>query len=71
MTSRVSDRAASERFYETVLHTLGIDQTHSGEHYAVDCVAGWIYAVAVFASVNWAFERASQRAPQYEPALAD
>ena len=34
MTIRVSDRAASERFYETVLHTLGIDQTHSGEHYA-------------------------------------
>jgi membrane-associated phospholipid phosphatase len=44
---------------------------YSGEHYVVDCVAGWIYAVAVFASVNWAFERVAQRAPQYEPALAD
>jgi catechol 2,3-dioxygenase-like lactoylglutathione lyase family enzyme len=34
MTIRASDRAASERFYQTVLQTLGIEQTHSGEHYA-------------------------------------
>ena len=31
---RVSDRAASERFYETVLPTLGIERTRSDEHYA-------------------------------------
>lgn len=34
VTIRVSDRAASERFYETVLAVLGIEQTHSGEHFA-------------------------------------
>lgn len=31
MTIRVSDRSASERFYETVLMTLGIPQTHADE----------------------------------------
>jgi catechol 2,3-dioxygenase-like lactoylglutathione lyase family enzyme len=34
VTIRVSDRAASERFYATVLATLGIEQTSSGEQYA-------------------------------------
>jgi len=34
VTIRASDREASERFYETVLHTLGIEKTHSDEHYA-------------------------------------
>ena len=31
VTIRVSDRAASERFYATVLGVLGIDETHSDE----------------------------------------
>jgi catechol 2,3-dioxygenase-like lactoylglutathione lyase family enzyme len=31
---RVSDRQASERFYEDVLLTLGIAKTHSDEHFA-------------------------------------
>ncbi len=30
VTIRVSDRAASEGFYSTVLATLGVEQTHSG-----------------------------------------
>ena len=34
VTIRAADREASERFYETVLQTIGIEQTHSGEHYA-------------------------------------
>jgi catechol 2,3-dioxygenase-like lactoylglutathione lyase family enzyme len=34
ITIRSSDRAASERFYETVLRTIAIEQTHSDEHYA-------------------------------------
>ena len=34
VTIRASDRAASQRFYETVLQPLGIEQTHSDEHYA-------------------------------------
>jgi len=34
VTIRASDRVASERFYATVLRTLGIEQTHSGDHLA-------------------------------------
>jgi hypothetical protein len=34
VTIRASDRVASERFYATVLRTLGIDQTHADEVYA-------------------------------------
>ncbi len=34
VTIRVFDRAASERFYETVLPTIGIERDHSNEHYA-------------------------------------
>ena len=34
MTIRGSDREASERFYDTVLPTLGIVRSHSDEHYA-------------------------------------
>jgi catechol 2,3-dioxygenase-like lactoylglutathione lyase family enzyme len=34
VTIRASDRASSERFYETVLRTLGVELTHSGDQYA-------------------------------------
>jgi catechol 2,3-dioxygenase-like lactoylglutathione lyase family enzyme len=34
VTIRVSDRTASERFYQTVLRTLEIEQTYSGEDFA-------------------------------------
>jgi catechol 2,3-dioxygenase-like lactoylglutathione lyase family enzyme len=33
VTIRVSDREASERFYATVLHTLGVEQSHSGRDF--------------------------------------
>jgi catechol 2,3-dioxygenase-like lactoylglutathione lyase family enzyme len=33
VTIRVSDREASERFYDTVLRTLGIEQSHSGRDF--------------------------------------
>jgi catechol 2,3-dioxygenase-like lactoylglutathione lyase family enzyme len=33
VTVRASDREASERFYDTVLTTIGIEKTNSGEHY--------------------------------------
>src|SRR5207302_294624 len=33
VTITASDREASERFYETVLRTLGVEQTHSDEDY--------------------------------------
>jgi catechol 2,3-dioxygenase-like lactoylglutathione lyase family enzyme len=34
VTIRVSNREASERFYATVLEPLGIERTHSDEHFA-------------------------------------
>lgn len=34
VTIRASDRSSSERFYETVLRTLGVERSHSDEHYA-------------------------------------
>jgi catechol 2,3-dioxygenase-like lactoylglutathione lyase family enzyme len=34
VTIRVSDRAVSERFYETVLPVIGLARNHSDEHYA-------------------------------------
>jgi catechol 2,3-dioxygenase-like lactoylglutathione lyase family enzyme len=34
VTIRASDREASERFYTTVLRTLGNEQTHGGEQFA-------------------------------------
>jgi catechol 2,3-dioxygenase-like lactoylglutathione lyase family enzyme len=34
VTIRASDREASERYYETVLQTLGIDKNFADEHYA-------------------------------------
>jgi catechol 2,3-dioxygenase-like lactoylglutathione lyase family enzyme len=34
VTIRVSDRDASERFYDTVLETLGIEKTYASEHLA-------------------------------------
>ena len=44
---------------------------YSGEHYVVDCVAGWVYAVFAFSSVNYVTARVEQRAAALEPALAD
>jgi membrane-associated phospholipid phosphatase len=44
---------------------------YSGEHYVVDCIAGWVYAGATFFAVNLWFERRSRRSLAFEPALAD
>jgi membrane-associated phospholipid phosphatase len=44
---------------------------YAGEHYLVDCIAGWVYAVAAFGVVNWAFAWRERRVPALEPVLAD
>ena len=46
---------------------------YSGEHYVIDCIAGWVYAVGVFVAVNWAFARREARLPGLvsEPAMVD
>jgi membrane-associated phospholipid phosphatase len=44
---------------------------YSGEHYVVDCAAGWVYAIGAYVAVNLWFERRSRRAVALEPAFAD
>lgn len=44
---------------------------YAGEHYIVDCIAGWVYATASFVAVNLWFERRSRAELALEPALAD
>jgi membrane-associated phospholipid phosphatase len=44
---------------------------YSGEHYVVDCIAGWVYAYATFFAVNRLFAWRAQRVRVLEPALAD
>jgi membrane-associated phospholipid phosphatase len=44
---------------------------YGGEHYVVDCIAGWVYASATYFAVEWAFERRTRRASVLEPAFVD
>lgn len=44
---------------------------YGGEHFVVDCIAGWAYAVVTFVSVEWAFARIAERRSSYEPILVD
>ena len=43
---------------------------YSGEHYVVDCLLGWGYALAAFLAVNLWFERRAKRSLALEPAPA-
>ena len=47
---------------------------YSGEHYVVDCIAGWVYALFAYGAVTAVAERRSarvRRAPELEPVFAD
>jgi hypothetical protein len=44
---------------------------YTGEHYVVDCIAGWAYAVATYVAVEYAFAVRTSRQRALEPALAD
>jgi membrane-associated phospholipid phosphatase len=50
---------------------MAFSLVYTGEHYVVDCVAGWAYAVATFVAVNLVFEYRARRVTALEPALAD
>jgi membrane-associated phospholipid phosphatase len=50
---------------------MSLALVYLGEHYLIDCVAGWVYAAFAFVSVNWAAERRARRALRLEPAPAD
>lgn len=44
---------------------------YSGEHYVVDCLAGWVYATGTFVAVNLVFEYRARRVAVLEPAFVD
>ena len=50
---------------------MAFSLVYTGEHYVVDCLAGWAYATVTFFAVNWVFELRRVRAPAYEPVFAD
>ncbi|HVW90419.1 MAG TPA: phosphatase PAP2 family protein [Gaiellaceae bacterium] len=54
---------------------MAFSLVYGAEHYAVDCIAGWVYAGATFASVElvfaWRARRAQARARVLEPAFVD
>jgi hypothetical protein len=53
---------------------MAFSLVYTGEHYVVDCVAGWVYAAAVYVAVDRVFEwrsRTALPAPEYEPVYAD
>jgi membrane-associated phospholipid phosphatase len=44
---------------------------YGGEHYVVDCIAGWVYATVTYLVVEAVFERRAERLRALEPILAD
>jgi membrane-associated phospholipid phosphatase len=49
---------------------MAFSLVYGGEHYVVDCIAGWVYAIATFFAVEYAFARRAQRRTYLEPAFA-
>jgi len=50
---------------------MGFALVYTGEHYAVDVLAGWVYATVTFVAVNRYFAWRDSRVPAYEPAYVD
>ncbi len=44
---------------------------YAGEHYVVDCLAGWAYATGTYLAVEYAFARRAERRAYLEPVFAD
>jgi membrane-associated phospholipid phosphatase len=50
---------------------MAFSLVYGGEHYVVDCIAGWAYAAVAFFSVEYVFARRAARREYLEPALVD
>jgi membrane-associated phospholipid phosphatase len=50
---------------------MAFSLVYGGEHYVVDCVAGWAYAALAYCSVEYVFARRAARREYLEPALVD
>jgi membrane-associated phospholipid phosphatase len=50
---------------------MAFSLVYGGEHYIVDCIAGWAYAAFAFFSVEYVFARRAARREYLEPVLVD
>jgi membrane-associated phospholipid phosphatase len=50
---------------------MAVSLVYGGEHYVVDCIAGWAYAAFAFFSVEYVFARRAARREYLEPVLVD
>jgi membrane-associated phospholipid phosphatase len=50
---------------------MAFSLVYGGEHYVVDCIAGWAYAAFAFFSVEYVFARRAARREYLEPVLVD
>jgi membrane-associated phospholipid phosphatase len=50
---------------------MAFSLVYGGEHYVVDCIAGWIYAAGTYFAVEYVFAWRTRRARAFEPILAD
>lgn len=50
---------------------MSVALVYAGEHYVVDCIAGFVYAGATYWGVNKVWAWRERRAPSLEPAFAD
>jgi len=50
---------------------MAFSLVYGGEHYVVDCIAGWAYAAFAFFSVEYVFAWRASRREYLEPVLVD
>ncbi|MGZ4333477.1 MAG: phosphatase PAP2 family protein [Gaiellaceae bacterium] len=50
---------------------MAFSLVYGGEHYIVDCIAGWAYAAFAYLTVEYAFAWRAQRSEYLEPVFAD
>jgi membrane-associated phospholipid phosphatase len=50
---------------------MAFSLVYGGEHYVVDCIAGWVYATVTYLAVEHVFARRTVRQRALEPILAD
>jgi membrane-associated phospholipid phosphatase len=50
---------------------MAFSLVYGGEHYVVDCIAGWAYAAFAYFSVEYVFARRAARRAYLEPAMVD
>ncbi len=70
-SSGVSRRGGCGRSWRCIAPAMAFSLVYSGEHYVVDCIAGWAYAAFAYLSVEYVFARRDARRAYLEPAMVD